>query len=166
MLGFDWVTYRGATQPVDADLDLSVFAAPSIEDLRDRFDLVEGLSGWQFDDILRGDDATNVGPARPSTRSRRQNNALNDAAQIGLIDGLEELLGEGVTSFGGGNILLGGDGSDILEGRGGDDLIDGDPWLNVRLSVRDASDLEIGTADGMGSLITNKAGVLAGTPAR
>ena len=43
-----------------------------------------------------------------------------------LIDGLQEFVGVGVTSFGAGNIILGGDGSDIIEGRGGDDLIDGD----------------------------------------
>ena len=40
-----------------------------------------------------------------------------------------------MTSFGSGNIILGGEGSDIIEGRGGDDLIDGDKWLNVRISV-------------------------------
>ena len=38
--------------------------------------------------------------------------------------------------WGEGNILLGGAGSDTLEGRGGDDIIDGDRFLNVRLSVR------------------------------
>ena len=41
-----------------------------------------------------------------------------------------------VTGFGTGNIILGGDGSDIILGRGGDDVIDGDAWLNVRVSVR------------------------------
>src|SRR5207342_539438 len=51
-----------------------------------------------------------------------------------------ELLGPGVTFFDGGNIILGGEGSDILEGRGGDDLIDGDAWLNVRISVRANND--------------------------
>ena len=40
------------------------------------------------------------------------------------------------TGFATGNIILGGAGGDILEGRGGDDLIDGDKWLNVRISVR------------------------------
>ena len=45
-------------------------------------------------------------------------------------------MGEGVTSFDAGNIIIGGNGSDILEGRGGDDILDGDKWLNVRLSVR------------------------------
>src|SRR5262249_58017613 len=55
---------------------------------------------------------------------------------ISLIDGLQELLGNGVTSFGSGNIILGGDGSDIITGNDGDDLIDGDKWLNMRISVR------------------------------
>ena len=40
-----------------------------------------------------------------------------------------------VTSFGAGNIILGGGGSDLIEGRGGDDLIDGDAWLNVRIEA-------------------------------
>ena len=53
-----------------------------------------------------------------------------------MIDGLQEVLGAGVTSFDGGNIILGGDGNDIITGRGGDDIIDGDKWLNVRISVR------------------------------
>ena len=38
--------------------------------------------------------------------------------------------------WGAGNILLGGSGSDLLEGRGADDIIDGDRYVNVRLSVR------------------------------
>ena len=41
--------------------------------------------------------------------------------------------------WGAGNILLGGDGSDLIEGRGADDIIDGDRYVNVRLSVRDAA---------------------------
>ena len=35
-----------------------------------------------------------------------------------------------------GNILIGGGGSDLIQGRGADDVIDGDAWLNHRLSVR------------------------------
>ena len=53
-----------------------------------------------------------------------------------MIDGLQDVLGAGVTSFDGGNIILGGDGNDTITGRGGDDIIDGDKWLNVRISVR------------------------------
>src|SRR5262249_24099496 len=60
------------------------------------------------------------------------------------------------TSFGTGNIILGGDGSDIIEGNGGDDLIDGDRSLNVRISVRanaDGTGEEIASFDSMTPLI-------------
>ena len=49
--------------------------------------------------------------------------------------------------WGDGNILLGGGGSDLIEGRGADDIIDGDSYLSVRLSVRNAANAEIGTTD-------------------
>ena len=52
--------------------------------------------------------------------------------------------------WGDGNILLGGLGWDTLEGRGADDVLDGDRYLKVRISVRtnpaDAA-TEIGTTD-------------------
>ena len=73
-----------------------------------------------------------------------------------LIDGLQDFVGAGVTSFGAGNIILGGDGSDIIEGRGGDDLIDGDRSLNVRISVRENADgtgAEIASFDSMVPLV-------------
>jgi hypothetical protein len=38
--------------------------------------------------------------------------------------------------WGGGNILLGGAGSDTITGRGANDIIDGDRYVSVRLSVR------------------------------
>ena len=52
--------------------------------------------------------------------------------------------------WGAGNILLGGAGNDLIEGRGADDIIDGDRYVNVRLSVRtNAADpaSQIGTTD-------------------
>ena len=49
--------------------------------------------------------------------------------------------------WGAGNILLGGPGSDILQGRGGDDILDGDRFLRVRISVRDDDGTEIGSTD-------------------
>ncbi len=80
---------------------------------------------------------------------------------IGLIDGLQDFIGAGVTTFGTGNIILGGNGSDIIEGNGGDDLIDGDLSLNVRISVRAGIDPvtglpsgpEIATFDSMEAII-------------
>src|SRR4029450_12713877 len=42
----------------------------------------------------------------------------------------------GPNVWGAGNVLLGGAGSDLIEGRGANDIIDGDRYLGVRLSVR------------------------------
>ncbi len=126
MLGFDWVTHRGDPQPADADMDFTGLLPPDVENVRDRFDLVEGLSGWRFDDLLRGDDGdatTMVG------------HELGPEG-VARIEGLQALL-RGATGFTGGNILLGGAGSDLLEGRGGDDLLDGDAWLDVKLRAPD-----------------------------
>ncbi len=145
MLGFDWVTHRGDPQAADADLNFTGLLPPDIENIRDRFDLVEGLSGWQFNDTLRGDDGdatTMVG------------HELN-AAGIARITGLSTLLPAGATSFTGGNIIIGGAGSDLIEGRGGDDIIDGDAWLNVQLEAP-----VVGLVDSMTQLRT---AVFAGT---
>src|SRR4029078_13216792 len=60
--------------------------------------------------------------------------------------------------WGDGNILLGGGGSDMIEGRGADDIIDGDKFLGVRLSVRtDATNpaTEVGTTDLMTKVATS-----------
>ena len=46
------------------------------------------------------------------------------------------------TSFNGGDIILGGDGSDTITGHAGDDIIDGDKWLDVQIGVFDAADLD------------------------
>ncbi len=86
---------------------------------------VEALSGWNFDDILRGTD--NDAAANGAEQQ------LN-AAGIARITGLAAILPVGATSFNAGDILVGGNGSDLIEGRGGDDIIDGDRWLNVQLS--------------------------------
>ncbi|CAN5360717.1 hypothetical protein BH20ACT5_BH20ACT5_06500 [soil metagenome] len=149
MLGFDWVTHKGDPTPADADLNFTGLLPPSLDAFRDRFDLVEALSGWQNDDILRGDS---LGPTVLG-------HELNQAG-IDRINGLVGLLPPGATTFSAGNIILGGGGSDLMEGRGGDDIIDGDRWLNVRLSVRDANGNQIQTADSMSQL---QAQVFAGT---
>ena len=127
MLGFDWVTHR--SDPIAADSDMSIVGAlpPAVFTNRDRFDLVEGLSGWQFDDVLRGDNRVVAEFA---------GHGLN-AAHVNRIEGLEALLEpvSGGLPFNQGNIILGGAGNDLIEGRGGNDLIDGDRWLNAVLSI-------------------------------
>jgi Ca2+-binding RTX toxin-like protein len=148
--GFDWATFKDDAFGVDIDLTVRAIDAapgPVAAGILARFKEVEGLSGSAHSDILHGDDAD----AAVIATAGFQGSVLTN---IALIDGLQELLdtalGDGVnpvTSFGAGNIILGGDGSDILHGRGGDDILDGDKWLNVRISVRagiDANGLPIG----------------------
>lgn len=145
--GFDWAIHQG--DPLPANSDLSLAELPVVGELRDRFAFVEGLSGWNFNDTLLGDNRTTASML---------GDELNNTA---LIDGVQDLLGPNVTQFTGGNIILGGDGSDNITGQGGDDLIDGDAWLNVRLSVRDKSTgIEILSVNSLTGLQT---AVLAGT---
>jgi Animal haem peroxidase/FlgD Ig-like domain/RTX calcium-binding nonapeptide repeat (4 copies) len=128
MLGFDWLTHVGDPQAADADMNFTGLLPPDVENIRDRFDLTEGLSGWKHDDVLRGDAADAV---------IMQGHEI-DPAHVARIEGLQDVLG-GATMFTGGNIILGGAGSDLMEGRAGDDIIDGDRWLDAELEAPDPS---------------------------
>ncbi|WP_091416434.1 peroxidase family protein [Arthrobacter sp. OV608] len=168
--GYDWESGEHDPQPQDADLDLPIAPLDILQvGVRDRYNEVEALSGGPFDDKLRGDDII------PKTRGGAGFIGCDvlDQAGVDRIKGLSELIPSlptpladvvnasaskecpvlaGPSVWGEGNILLGGAGSDLLEGRGGDDIIDGDRYLSVRLSVRaDASNAasEIGSATGM-----------------
>ncbi len=134
MLGFDWTTYRGETYPVDADMLVTGATAVNapLNENRDRYDLLEGLSGTNFDDLLRGDDRLAADLADDGLTGVPNGHVLN-AAGIARIAGLAAILPPGATSWGEGNIILGGAGSDLIEGRGGNDILDGDRWLNVQL---------------------------------
>ncbi len=138
MIGFDWVTYKGHAQRVDADMNFTGLQPPDEDAIRDRFDMVEGLSGWNGSDTLRGTDNGAV--------ELTADHALTNP---GLITGLAPLVGSG--PFAEGDIILGGDGADIIEGRGGDDIIDGDQWLDAQISVRSATNpaVEIERVDNM-----------------
>ncbi|WP_343894452.1 peroxidase family protein, partial [Craurococcus roseus] len=178
MFGFDWAIHKGNREAADSDLLTRIFTTDEADILRDRFDQVEALSGWEKNDVLRGDNRTNVGPGDgevdPDTglvEGRLDNNELSHAG-VDRIAGLRALLGdmiaaaptapgadlERAVAFDAGNILLGGGGSDTIEGRGGNDLIDGDAWLNVRIRVRDASGNEIGSAEGMTGAVIGSGG--------
>ena len=152
--GFDWGLYKFDRFGVTVDMLVSDLfeppVAPSNAGILDRFAFTEGLSGSAFGDFLRGDDAD--ADAIANTNGARGSVLTN----IALISGLQEFLGAGVTSFGSGNIILGGSGSDIIEGRGGDDLIDGDRLLNVRISVReniDGTGAEIASFDSLTDMV-------------
>ena len=146
MLGFDWLTHRGDPVAADTDMLFTGLVPVNVEALRDRMDLIEGVSGWNLNDTLRGDNLGTVDLTAIDAETGF-NNALNNSTQISLINGLQGLLdgafGSPQTSFSAGNILLGGGGGDTIEGRGGDDLIDGDKWLNVQISYKNASNVEV-----------------------
>ncbi|MEZ5754574.1 MAG: peroxidase family protein [Paracoccaceae bacterium] len=172
MAGFDWVAYKGNAYDVDADMNLGIFQNQQANILRDRFDLVEGLSGWTGDDRLTGrevvtgayDAQGNAAQVSPTSPIQSYSNALLEQ-NIDLIDGLRDLVshlgtfdivqpntGERLTArmdtSTGAAILLGGAGSDTIRGMSGDDIIDGDRWLNARIEVR-VPGQPVGTADGL-----------------
>ena len=132
--GFDWQTYYDPN-PVTASsvlADLNLFApAPGdiVAGLMDGFDGVEGLSGGDNDDILRGDIRTLL--TSPLTIATD----ILDPAHVAAMTNLQLLIGAGTAQWANGNILIGGRGNDLLEGRAGDDLLDGDAYLVVLLSV-------------------------------
>ena len=55
--GYDWEIGQGEPQAQDMDLDLPIPGLDILQaGVRDKFNEVEALSGWKFDDTLRGDD--------------------------------------------------------------------------------------------------------------
>jgi len=54
MAGFDWAINKDNPVAADSHMGIPVFATQPEFTLRDRFDLVEGLSGWKFNDVLTG----------------------------------------------------------------------------------------------------------------
>ena len=137
MLGFDWVTYARSTEIVNADLANSALLPPALDNIKDRFDLVEGVSGYENNDTLKGTDllaATQVGhelTAEGVARIAGLNVILNGATNYNAA-----ATGLG-TAFTGGEIILGGGGNDTITGGAGDDVMDGDAWLNARISATD-----------------------------
>ena len=163
--GFDWATYKNGGA-VNVDL-LTNALLPGV--VLERFHFVEGLSGSSGSDQLLGSDVTAA-----TIGTQGVIGSVLNADGIARISGLQDLLGAGVTSFGAGNILLGGAGNDTITGRGGDDIIDGDKWLDVEIAggpngnVSSLNQLRVGLLNGTinpGSLTivrTIKDGFVAG----
>ena len=152
MFGFDWAAAKNDVGPVDFDFSLPFFTSIPADILRDRFNLVEAASGWQFDDKLTGDNRGTLFEEEVLLGvDPLFNNNVLDAAGIARIDGLGALINPALATLGfvdtfrDGNILLGGDGSDTLTGRGGNDILDGDAWLNVRIKIVIATGPNVGT---------------------
>ena len=176
--GFDWAFHQYDTVPADDDMNINnnLIGLPiQVVVNRDRWQEVEADSGGPFDDIIRG------GIRVPSTVGGAGFAGCDaiDAAGVARIAGLNALIktfptpvesivaksaahycplnGGSGTGFawGEGDVLIGGPGSDLIEGRAANDIIDGDRYLHVRISVRNAASpgTELGTTD----LMENKA---------
>ncbi|KQW80824.1 peroxidase family protein [Brevundimonas sp. Root1279] len=187
MAGFDWAIHKGDAHAANSNLGIAVFETQEAVILRDRFDLVEGLSGWIHNDVLVGRSrpvntaveasGTAAIPSADSPLDSYSNDLLEK--NVHLIDGLAALVahltrvpvvnedGSPVLDANGNqevvvmntaaaaDILLGGGGSDVITGLAGNDIIDGDSWLNVRISVRannDGSGPELFSVDSMTQL--------------
>jgi Ca2+-binding RTX toxin-like protein len=163
MLGFDWATYRGEVRPVDADMLITGAIAVNapLNELRDRYDLTEGLSGTNFNDLLRGDNRVEA-DLRDDGLTGVTNGHVLTAAGIARIAGIAAILPAGATEFAGGNIILGGLGADLLEGRGGNDILDGDRWLNVQLRAPNVATADTSDFVFVNSLDALKTDVFAG----
>lgn len=156
--GYDWEIGLGDPQAQVMDLAIPLLGVPlPVNQIRDKFNEVEALSGWKFNDTLMGDS---VIPSQVAGGGFIGCDAL-DADGVGRIAGLELLVTTAMMTvdsapitaaastnycglegpvWGEGNILLGGAGNDSLEGRGANDILDGDKYMNVRLSVRNGAD--------------------------
>ncbi len=171
-MGFDWVTYKGVEKSADADLGKPIFTNDVDDILRNRFDKVEGLSGWNYDDVLIGDDrvfaAQQVGDVVSATENSFFRDEL-DLEGLARIEGLDQVITPDMffnsiygsdwsdqvkQVFSGGNVIMGGAGDDEMIGKGGDDILDGDKWLNVRIRLtqsgeENTADNEIATIDSL-----------------
>ncbi|MFL4476998.1 peroxidase family protein [Paeniglutamicibacter sp. ORCA_105] len=153
VLGFDWVTHKGHTTPVNSDMGFIVGMPLDLSGIRDRFLQTEATSGWTGNDIIRGSQGDPDLSFDPAGGAVGYGHHLTQE-HLDRVDNLRELLGGGEVpaysrpfllddplTFEGdfnNNILLGGTGSDLLEPRDGRNFVDGDAWLNVRIEYRPA----------------------------
>ncbi|KQT13242.1 hypothetical protein ASG40_19815 [Methylobacterium sp. Leaf399] len=173
MFGFDWAIFKGNALNGYADMRIPIFTTEEADILRNRFDSTEALSGWKNDDTLIGDDRTAADAADPGGGTVAANEGVFfndglDAAGLARIAGLNQIVTLGANGlFEAGNILLGGGGSDRLQGNAADDILDGDRWLNVRISIRGGANgdgAEIATVDSLKHAFQKPEGWEAGDP--
>ncbi|MCS3743702.1 peroxidase family protein, partial [Rhizobium sp. BK661] len=162
MFGFDWAIFKGVARDAHADMNIPIFTTEQEDILRNRFDKVEALSGWDHNDTLIGDERTFGEIAPGDTVATTENIFFNDgldAEGLARIAGLNQIVDLDASGFyQSGNVLLGGGGHDLLQGNGGDDIIDGDRWLNVRIRITSGSENsaanQIATVDSMRHVFT------------
>ncbi|WP_114944093.1 peroxidase family protein [Microvirga calopogonii] len=179
MAGFDWAIHKGDATAANSDLGIPIFDNQEAFILRDRFDLVEGLSGWKHNDILTGrvaavnTRAEATGTAAIPGPNSPLESFSNDLLQknVHLIDGLDQLVAHRTripVVDAQGNPVLDKDGNpelivldtsqaaDIILGGGGSDTIKGfagDDIIDgdkwLNVRIRIVKDGVTYTADGM-----------------
>jgi Ca2+-binding RTX toxin-like protein len=173
--GWDWVMGQYDTTAMNVDLTLTLIGIPlQVVVNRDRYQETEAVSGSSFNDTIVGDS---VVPVAVTGGGFTGCDAL-DQNGIDRVTGLQALVPAlntptatvtgntaslhcpltGPFVWGDGNILIGGAGSDTIQGNGGNDIIDGDKFLHVRISVRtNPADpaTELGTTDLMENVATS-----------
>ena len=153
--GFDWAFHQYDTVPANDDMNINNNlggpAQPVIVN-RDTWQETEADSGYDFNDVIKGTDVVHSGVGGKGFSGCD----VLDQAGVNRITGLNAIVPQPLTGnpapviahaatkfcpisgpvWGAGDILVGGRGSDSIEGRGGGDIIDGDRFVQVRISVR------------------------------
>ncbi|HEV7328276.1 MAG TPA: peroxidase family protein, partial [Bosea sp. (in: a-proteobacteria)] len=193
MAGFDWAIHKGDATGADSDMNISIFTNQQANILRDRFDLVEGLSGWRHDDKLTGRDVViggydvngNGAQVDPTAPFDSYSNALL-ARNVALIDGLSALVSHLTPTLArdaAGNVLKDASGqdamvvfdpadaSDILLGGGGSDVIEGKGGNDIidgdrwlNVRIGFSHDGVAYTTDGVSQLVWRQADYVDGAP--
>jgi len=168
--GFDWAIHQYDTVGADDDMNINnnLLGKPlPVVVNRDRWQETEADSGSAFDDLIKGQDTApdTVGGGGFTGCDALDQAGLDRISGLGGPTGVVRSFDSTATAvtalsatgycpltgpvWGAGDIILGGLGSDTLEGRGANDIIDGDRFLQVRISVRDHTNhnTEIGTTD-------------------
>jgi Ca2+-binding RTX toxin-like protein len=165
--GFDWAFHQFDTVAANDDMNINnnLAGAQPIIVTRDVWQETEADSGYNSNDVIRGTNLIHseiggVGTSGCDVLDQAGVDRIAGLAAIvpqPLTDDSAAVIGGSVSGFcpisgniwGAGDILIGGKGSDTIEGRGGDDIIDGDRFLQARISVRDPFDpaVEIGSTD-------------------
>ncbi|WP_159083710.1 peroxidase family protein [Nocardioides terrigena] len=141
--GFDWATYRGENSDVDVDLRFTTLQRPDAQAIRDRYDLVEAVSGGNGNDVLRGmgqsvDDLATLDGQALTQETLDITGGLEAMLDPGHANNYAERFMAGAidpVTRGVSNLIIGGPGSDMLQGRAGDDFLDGDAQLDVFVRV-------------------------------
>ena len=92
MAGFDWAINKDNPGNAESDMGIPIFVNQQNLILRDRYDRVEGLSGWNGNDTLTGRDVAAGGIViDPTAPFLSYSDALTSSA-VGMIDGFGSLV--------------------------------------------------------------------------